>query len=105
MRRERVLQREPRAERLEPQMILLVHHDAQAVAEEHRRAAPHRMLRLEPRQLLAHEMPLVQQRPVVGGSSSTPDEDAVRAGAAPAPTRLAHLREDAQPLAVARPRR
>ena len=44
-------------------MVFLVHHHAETVRQEHRRAAAQRMLRVEPRQLLAHQMALVEQRP------------------------------------------
>src|SRR6476661_6364705 len=49
-------------ERLEAQVILLVDHDAQAVRQIHGGSAAQWMLGLEPRQLLAHEVPLEQQR-------------------------------------------
>ena len=43
-------------------MVLLVDHHAEAVGQEDGGAAPQRVLRVEPRQLLAHQVPLVQQR-------------------------------------------
>jgi hypothetical protein len=45
-------------------VVLLIYHDAQAVAEKHGGPRPHRVLGVQPGQLLAHEVALVQQQPV-----------------------------------------
>jgi hypothetical protein len=58
---------ESRLQRLEAKMILLVHHDAGAASEIDRSATPHRPLRVEARELPAHQMPLMKQQPVLGG--------------------------------------
>ena len=83
-------------------MILLVDHHAQPVGQKHGGAAAERVLRLEPRQLLAYKMSLVEQRagrrrqfvePVHHGLAQRRHRG----------HRLAHLRQHAQPLAVSRP--
>jgi hypothetical protein len=58
-------------------VILLIDHDAQPVAEKHGGAAPHRVLRIQTRELLAHQMPLVQEQPVAGRELVHPDEDVI----------------------------
>src|SRR5690242_2582473 len=63
-RSERLVKREPRSQRLQAQMVLFIHHDAQAVGEKHRGSRPQSMLSIQTRQLLAHEVPLVEERAV-----------------------------------------
>src|SRR5215203_4378900 len=55
---------EPGLERLQPEMILLVDHDAQSVGQIHGGTGTQGVLRLEPSQLLADEMALEQQRAI-----------------------------------------
>src|SRR5450756_243403 len=84
-------------------MIFLVHHDANATGQIHRGTGAHRLV-VEPRQLLADKMTLVQQQSVLRRQLVDADEDAVfdrpQAG-----ERLPHLRKNPQPLAIAGPRR
>jgi hypothetical protein len=100
-RSERGAKLEAGLQRLEADVILLVDHDAQSVRQIHRRPRAQRMLRLEPRQLLAHEVPLEQQRPVAGPQLVDADEEAIVQ-----PRQylqgFAELDEHAEPLAVAR---
>jgi hypothetical protein len=58
------LQREARMEALNAEMVLLVEHHPDPVLDQHRGARTHPSVRIQPRQLLAHEMPLVQQLPL-----------------------------------------
>src|SRR4051812_41984253 len=55
---------EPGLKRLQAKVILFVDHDAQSVGQIHGSTRAQRVLRLQPRQLLAHEMALEQQRAV-----------------------------------------
>ena len=85
-------------------MVLLIHHDAQPVREKHGRSTSEWMLRVETRQLLAHEVPLVQQRSICRRQLIEPVKDGLakllhrREG-------LTHLRQHAQSLSVAGPGR
>ena len=63
------------------------------------------MLRVEPGQLLAHQVTLVQQRRSVGGQLVQPAPGRLVASAGRRRDRLAHLGQHAQPLPVARPPR
>ena len=58
-RGERRRQPESRAQRLQSEVILLIDHDAHVGPEKHGRTTANRVLRVQPGQLLAHEMPLV----------------------------------------------
>ncbi len=68
---------------------------------EHRGTGAQRMLRVEPRQLLAHQVPLVQERPI-HRRQLVHAEQRVFLHPFDAVERLANLCEHAQPLAVAR---
>src|ERR1035437_4244799 len=88
-------------QRLHAEVILLIDHDAQAVRQVHGGAATQRMLRLESRELLADEMTLEQNGPVRGTELVHAHHEAFRHGRNLL-QRLAHLRENAQALAIAR---
>jgi len=45
-------------------MVLLIYHDAQLVPEKHRSPRTDRMLGVEARQFLAHQVALVQQQAI-----------------------------------------
>src|SRR5437868_642047 len=90
-------------EGLKPQMVLFVDHDANAARQIDGCSRSHRLL-VEARQLLADQMPFVEQQPVLGRELVDPHQDPIldRPKAA---ERLSHLGKDSQPLAVARSRR
>src|SRR6266513_1150386 len=87
---------------LEAQVVLFVDHDADAAREVDSCASPYRLI-VQSSQLLAHQMALVQQQPVLGGKLVDPNEHSVfdrsQAGES-----FANLRKDSKPLTVARSR-
>src|SRR6185437_554994 len=97
-----LLQGKAGTERLEAKMILLVDHQPEAVGKEDRRSTPQRMLRVEPRQLFAHQMTLMEQRARRRRQILEPVHHGVTEGRN-GRYRVAHLRQYAEPLAVARP--
>jgi hypothetical protein len=81
-------------------MVLLVDHQADLVAEQHCGAGAHAVRAVEPRQLLAHQVPLVQQLSVQLRQLVDAQQHALRERLEVL-RRLAHLRQHAQPFAVA----
>ena len=57
----RGIEREARMQPLQAEMILLVQHDADPVLREERRTVTHPPVRLEPGELAAHEVALVEE--------------------------------------------
>ncbi len=78
------------AQRLQPEMVLLIDHDARRPGEYQRRAAADRMLPIHARQLLAHQVTLVQQQSVGGRNLIQAEHHAVAQGRHD-PYRLAYL--------------
>src|SRR5215203_139821 len=101
---ERGAKLEPRLKRLQAEVILLVDHDAQSVRQIHRGARAQWVLRLEARQLLAHEVALEQQRAVRRTQLVDANEQAIVQSWQHL-QRFAHLDQYPQALAVARPAR
>jgi hypothetical protein len=54
-------------------MVLLIYHDAYVVSKKQRRPGPDRMGVVQPRQLLAHQVPLVKEQPVLFGELVQPE--------------------------------
>src|SRR5256714_412799 len=90
----------PGMERLQPEVILFVYHDADAARQINGRACPHRLL-VEACQLFAYEVPLMEQQPILGGKLVDAQQHAI-VDRAQAAERLPYLRQDSQPLAVSR---
>jgi hypothetical protein len=72
----RLSHREAAPQRLQPQMVLLVDEQPDVLTQKHRRAGTHRMLRVEPGQLLAHEMTFMEQLTVHRRQGVQPHEQA-----------------------------
>jgi hypothetical protein len=85
-------------------MILLVYHDACRLAEIQSRPASHSLRQVQSRELLADQVPLVEQQPVGRRHLVHAQQHAVRQRGH-VRQGFAHLREDPQPLPVSCPSR
>src|SRR6266704_2548005 len=83
-------------------MVFFVDHYARAAIEMHRRSAPHRPLSVEPGELPAYEMTLVQQQAILRRKLVHPDQDAFLKRA-DSTHRFANLRQHSEPFAIASP--
>ncbi len=80
-------------------MVLFIYHDAQLVPEKHRSPGPDRMLGVEARQFLAHQVALVEKQPVGRGQLVHPNQyGLVQPGGCV--NRVLYMRQDPQPLAI-----
>src|ERR1700694_1316551 len=84
-------------------MILLVHHDPDPAGQVHGSTRPDWLL-VEACELLAHDMPLVQEKSVLRRKLIHSKQDAVLYGLKSC-KRFPHLGENPQPLTIARSRR
>src|SRR6185312_6405122 len=88
-------------ERLQTEVILFVDHDPDAAGEINRRSRADRLI-VQASQLLAHQMPLMKQESVLGWELVDPQQHTI-VDRAEASERLSDLRQNPQPLAIARP--
>jgi hypothetical protein len=98
---ERIRNLKSRQQTLQPQMILFVHHYARAARQMNSRAAFHRTLRVETRELAAHKMSLVQQQTIFRRQFIDANEHTLIESANSVHC-IANLRQNAQTLAVPR---